>query len=193
MMIPGQKKTPPVLPDKKREKQHRPVRTVYIILLTVVVVLAVLITGYRMKVALEPKALFVAPGTQTVSVFFPSQNKLVEKKLDVRSNISDTEKADMIINKLKQEKHLPQGFTLYESVTDTEGVMYLNVSRDIMNDNPSTMKEILTVYSIAHSFLATFKEAQKILFLVDGQPLYTLRGTLYTYKPIEFNPDLLED
>ncbi|MBP6941403.1 MAG: GerMN domain-containing protein [Syntrophorhabdaceae bacterium] len=188
-----EKKVSPTLPHNKKDPQRRPVRTIYILLLAAVVVLALLITGYRMKVALEPKAVFMAPGTQTVSIFFPSQNKLIEKKLDVRSNISDTEKAEMIINKLKQEKHLPQGFTLYESATDAEGVMYLNVSRDIMNDKPSTMKEILTVYSIAHSFLATFKEAQKILFLVDGQPLYTLCGTLYTYKPIEFNPDLLED
>ncbi len=191
--MPMEKKVSPTLPHNKKDPQRRPVRTIYILLLAAVVVLALLITGYRMKVALEPKAVFMAPGTQTVSIFFPSQNKLIEKKLDVRSNISDTEKAEMIINKLKQEKHLPQGFTLYESATDAEGVMYLNVSRDIMNDKPSTMKEILTVYSIAHSFLATFKEAQKILFLVDGQPLYTLCGTLYTYKPIEFNPDLLED
>ena len=191
--MPMEKKVQPTLPHKTNKPQQRPVRTVYIILLAAVVVLALLITGYRMKVALEPKAIFMAPGTQTVSIFFPSQNKLAEKRLDVRSNISDTEKAEMIINKLKQEKHLPQGFTLYESATDAEGVMYLNVSRDIINGKPSTMKEILTVYSIANSFLATFKEAQKILFLVDGQPLYTLRGTLYTYKPIEFNPDLLED
>lgn len=191
--MPMEKKVSSTLPHNKKDPQQRPVRTIYIILLAVVVVLAVLITGYRMKVALEPKAIFTAPDTQTVSISFPSQNKLIEKKLNVRSNISDQEKSEMIINKLKQEKHLPQGFTLYESATDTEGVMYLNVSRDIIDDKPSTMKEILTVYSIAHSFLATFKEAQKILFLVDGQPLYTLRGTLYTYKPIEFNPDLLED
>lgn len=191
--MPMEKKVSPTLPHNKKDPHQRSVRTIYIILLAIVVVLALLITGYRMKVALEPKAVFMAPGTQTVSIFFPSQNKLIEKRLDVRSNISDQEKSEMIINKLKQEKHLPQGFTLYESATDAEGVMYLNVSKDIIDDKPSAMKEILTVYSIAHSFLATFKEAQKILFLVDGQPLYTLRGTLYTYKPIEFNPDLLED
>jgi hypothetical protein len=182
--------------DKRSErgkKQQRPVRTVFIILLAVVVVLAILITGYRLKVALEPRTVFIAPDKQVVSVFFPAQNKLTEKKLDVRSNISDKEKAEMIINKLKQEKHLTQGFRLYESAIDADGVMYLNVSRDIIDDKPSTMKEILTVYSIAHSFLATFKEARKVLFVVDGQVLYTLRGTLYTYKPIEFNPDLLED
>jgi len=179
--------------SEKEKIQQRPVRTVFIILLALVVVLAIIVTGYRVKVALEPKTIFTAPDKQMVSVFFPAQNRLIEKKFVVRSNISDKEKTEMIINKLKQGKHLPQGFTLYESATDTDGVMYLNVSRDIINGSPSTMKEILTVYSIANSFLATFKEAQKILFLVDGQALYALRGTLYTYKPIEFNPDLLED
>jgi len=162
--------------SEKEKIQQRPVRTVFIILLALVVVLAIIVTGYRVKVALEPKTIFTAPDKQMVSVFFPAQNRLIEKKFVVRSNISDKEKTEMIINKLKQGKHLPQGFTLYESATDTDGVMYLNVSRDIAN-----------------SFLATFKEAQKILFLVDGQALYALRGTLYTYKPIEFNPDLLED
>ena len=183
--------------DKRSERgkaQQRPVRTVFIILLAFVIVLAVLVTGYRVKVALEPKTIFTAPDKQMVSVFFPAQNKLVEKKFIVRSNISDQEKVEMIINKLKQGKHLNQGFKLYESVTDTDGVIYLNVSRDIISDSPSTMKDILTVYSIVNSFLTTFKDtAQKVLFLVDGQVLYTLRGTLYTYKPIEFNPDLLED
>ena len=182
--------------DKRSERkkaQQKPVRTVFIILLALVVVLAIIVTGYRVKVALEPKTIFTAPDKQMVSVFFPAQNRLIEKIFVVRSNISDKEKTEMIINKLKQGKHLPQGFTLYESATDTDGVMYLNVSRDIISDSPSTMKEILTVYSIANSFLATFKETQKILFLVDGQVLYTLHGTLYTYKPIEFNPDLLED
>lgn len=182
-----------ISPYKTKNPHQKPVRTVFIILLAVVVVLAILITGYRLKVALEPKTVFIVSDKQVVSVFFPAQNKLIEKRLDVRSNISDKEKAEMIINKLKQEKHLTQGFRLYESAIDADGVMYLNVSRDIIDDKPSTTKEILTVYSIAHSFLATFKEARKVLFIVDGQVLYTLRGTLYTYKPIEFNPDLLED
>lgn len=173
--------------------QQRTLRTVLIVLLALVIVLAILITGYRVKVALEPKTIFTVPDKQVVSIFLPAQNKLIEKRLDVRSNISDKEKAEMIINKLKQEKCLTQGFRLYESVIDTDGIMYLNVSRDIIDDKPAGMREILTVYSIAHSFLSTFKEARKVLFLVDGQVLYTLRGTLYTYKPIEFNPDLLED
>lgn len=175
------------------EKRQRPVRPVFIVLLAIVVVLAVLATGYRVKVALEPKTIFTAPDKQMVSIFFPAQAKLVEKKFVVRNNISNQEKAEMIINKLKQGKHLAQGFRLYEYTTDTDGVMYLNVSRDIISDSPSATKEILTVYSMVNSFLATFKDARKVLFLVDGQVLYTLRGTLYTYKPIEFNLDLLED
>jgi len=180
--------------SEKEKIQQKPVRTVFIILLALVVVLAIIVTGYRVKVALEPKTIFTAPDKQMVSVFFPAQNKLIEKKFVVRNNISDQEKVEMIINKLKQGKHLNQGFRLYESATDTDGVMYLNVSRDIISDSPSTMKDILIVYSIVNSFLTTFKDtAQKVLFLVDGQVLYTLRGTLYTYKPIEFNPDLLED
>ncbi len=180
-------------PTRGSKPQQRRVRTIFIILLGLIAVIAVLITGYRLKVSLEPKPIFTAPDMQVVSIFLPAQSKLVENKLEVRSNISDKEKAEMIINKLKQEKRLPQGFRLYEFATDAEGIMYLNVSRDIIDDKPATMKEILTVYSIAHSFLATFKEAKKVLFLADGQVLYTLHGTLYTYKPIEFNPDLLED
>ncbi|HOE18156.1 MAG TPA: GerMN domain-containing protein [Syntrophorhabdaceae bacterium] len=187
------KKASPTLQYTKQEPPQKPVRTVFIILLATVVTIAVLITGYRMKVAMEPQVPLAVSDTQIVSIFFPSQDKVIEKRLDVRSNISNQEKAEMIINKLKQEKYLPQGLMLYEAATDTDGIMYVNVSRDLVDSRPSTMKEILTVYSIVHSFLATFKEAQKILLLVDGQPLYTVGGTLYTYKPIEFNPDLLED
>jgi len=46
---------------------------------------------------------------------------------------------------------------------------------------------------MVNSFLLSLKDAKKVQILVEGQPIYTLNGTVYTYKPIEFNKYVMED
>ena len=78
-------------------------------------------------------------------------------------------------------------------VIDSEGVLYLNFSKHISEIKTTSMTEILRTFSIVNSFLGSFRNTNKVQFLIEGQPVYTLNGTVYTYKPLEFNQDLLED
>lgn len=83
--------------------------------------------------------------------------------------------------------------TLNDLVIDSDGVLYLNFSNTITEKKATTMTEILKTFSIVNSFLGNFGNTNKVQLLVEGQPVYTLHGTVYTYKPLEFNQDLLED
>ena len=78
-------------------------------------------------------------------------------------------------------------------MTNTEATIYLNLSRDVLGDKTSPAKEITKVYSMVNSFLLSLKDAKKVQILVEGQPVYTLNGTVYIYKPIEFNKYVMED
>jgi len=82
---------------------------------------------------------------------------------------------------------------LNDLVIDSDGILYLNFSKDILEKQTTAMMEIMKTFSIVNSFLGTFRNANKVQLLVEGQPVYTLNGTVYTYKPLEFNQDLLED
>ena len=71
--------------------------------------------------------------------------------------------------------------------------MYLNLSHDIKDEEMGTIEEITIVYSIVNSFLSNFKSAKKIQLLIEGQVFHTLNGLLYTYNPLEFNTNLVEE
>jgi hypothetical protein len=48
-------------------------------------------------------------------------------------------------------------------------------------------------YSIANSFVTNFRNVNSVQLLAEGQPIQTIGGLIYAYKPIEFNKGLLED
>jgi hypothetical protein len=178
------------------EKKPALVRKPFIIALVVIVVLAASAIAYIYKDLWikKPQQLVTIAQKETVSVFFPSdQGKLIEKKIDIISNLSDKEKGNIIIRNLKMLKSIPEALTLNDLVIDYDGILYLNFSKDISEKKTAAMTEILKTFSIVNSFLGSFRNTNKVQFLVEGQPVYTLNGTVYTYKPLEFNQDLLED
>ena len=172
------------------------VRKPFVIVLAVIIVLAAgaMAYIYRDMWIKKPQQLVTIVQKETVSIYFPTgQGKLVEKKIDIMSNLSDKEKGNFIIRNLKTFKSIPEELTLNDLVVDSDGVLYLNFSKNISEKKTTSMTEILKTFSIVNSFLGSFRNTNKVQFLVEGQPVYTLNGTVYTYKPLEFNQDLLED
>jgi len=122
-----------------------------------------------------------------------SATKLGRRTLEVRADAPDKERAELIIRELKKEKILPPGVQLREVAVGVDGVLYLNLSRGLMETQAGVPSEIVMVYSLVNSFITSFKDTRKVQLLVEGQPANTIRGVVYTYMPLEFNRELLED
>jgi len=131
---------------------------------------------------------------EVLHFFFPlSTTKLGRRTLEVRADAPDKERAELIIRELKKEKILPPGVQLREVAVGVDGVLYLNLSRGLMETQAGVPSEIVMVYSLVNSFITSFKDTRKVQLLVEGQPANTIRGVVYTYMPLEFNRELLED
>ncbi len=179
--------------DEKRFDRPKS-KAPYIIILIVLLVAAGGYYAYRyIRIAKQPKTTVVAE-TMELKLYYPvSDTKLGLKSLSVRTGATDREKVDAIIAGLKQNKVLPPGVSLTEFATDTEGTLLLNFSQELAAMKPDPVTEIQTVYSIIDSFLANFNKSKSVQLLAGGQPFFTINGTVYTYKPIEFNSHILED
>jgi hypothetical protein len=178
------------------QQKHSLVRKPFIIILLVTIILAAGAVAYIYKDLWikKPQQLVTVVRKETISLYFPAgQGKLIEKKIDITSNLSDKEKGNFIIRNLKTFKCIPEEVTLNDLVVDSDGILYLNFSKDISVKKGTTMTEILKIFSIVNTFLGSFGNTNKVQLLVEGQPVYTLHGAVYTYKPLEFNQDLLED
>jgi len=180
------------------EKLYRPKRyNKRLIILFVLVAVFFVIIMLRQDIHLWQKKSIVDivpfEKSEIFVCYAKDKGKLEKRTLEVKKDLTDIERAHIIIRELKKEGAIPENTTLYDFMTNTEATLYLNLSRNIIEDKTSPAKEITKVYSIINSFLLTMKDAKKVQILVEGQPLYTFNGTVYTYKPIEFNKYVMED
>lgn len=174
------------------EKTSRKKIFILIIIFAALIILAGLYFTYfiRPKTPVTPVTL----QKSEVIIFSPSdRTRLAKKTLTVREGLSEKVKADIIIRELKKEKVVPDGLTLHESTIDDNGVIYLNFSTDLIQEKPNSTKEITMLYSIVNSFISNYNNAKSVQILVEGNPVDTINGTLYIYRPIIFNKDLTED
>jgi len=141
-----------------------------------------------------PAVLRTAAGEkEVISVFFPDERgKLERKTVEVRKQLSDRARADILFRELKEARSIPDRLRLYELAAGEDGVLYLNVSKEFI-DPGSPAREVATVYSIVNSFAASFPKVRSVQLLVEGEPVYTRSGILYILKPLESNKELLED
>ncbi|MGD0235428.1 MAG: GerMN domain-containing protein [Syntrophorhabdales bacterium] len=131
---------------------------------------------------------------ETIRLFSPvSKIKLANRMVEVRSDITDKEKADLILRELKKDKVISPGVQLRDVAVGLDGVLYLNLSKNLAEVHPGAPPEIVVVYSLVNSFASSFKDVNKVQLLLDGAPVYTIGGVVYTYLPLEFNKDLMED
>ena len=131
---------------------------------------------------------------EIVSLFSPVGNiKLANRVLEVRSEITDKERADLILRELKKDKTIGAGVQLRDVAIGIDGVLYLNLSKNLAEAHPGAPSDIMMVYSLVNSFAASFRSVKKVQLLLDGEAAYTIRGVVYTYLPLEFNKELMED
>ncbi len=131
---------------------------------------------------------------ETIRLFSPLSNmKLGNRVLEIRSDMPDKERADLILRELKKDKVISPGVQLRDVVIGLDGVLYLNLSRNLSEVRPGAPSEIVVVYSLVNSFVSSFNGVRKVQLLLDGEPTYTIGGVLYAYLPLEFNKDLTED
>ncbi len=170
------------------------IRTPYIIVLIVIAVAAAGFFAYRYARLARPLKTVVVEEVSDLKVYYPSRPaKLSLKSTPVKTMLTDREKADAIISALKTGKVLPDTLVLTDFAADMEGTLILNFTSDLALLKLEPLTEIQTVYAIVNSFLANFTKAKNVQLLAAGQAIFTIGGTVYTYKPMEFNSQMLED
>ena len=131
---------------------------------------------------------------ETIRLFSPvSKIKMGSRVLEVRSDITDKERADLILRELRKDKTIGPAVQLRDVAVGLDGVLYLNLSKNLAEAQSGAPPEIIVVYSLVNSFAASFRSVKKVQLLLDGEAAYTIRGVVYTYLPLEFNKELMED
>jgi Sporulation and spore germination. len=174
--------------------RRRLIRTPYIVVLVVLAVAAAGFFAYRYARLARPPKMVVVAEVNELKVYYPSPPaKLSMKSVPVKNTLTDREKADAIITALRTGKALPDALSLTDFAADTDGTLILNFTPDIALLKLDPLTEIQTVYAIVNSFLANFTKAKNVQLLAAGQAFFTIGGTVYTYRPLEFNSHMLED
>jgi Sporulation and spore germination len=131
---------------------------------------------------------------EIVRLFSPvSKTKLGNRVFEVRSDITDKERADLILKEMKKDKTIGPAVQLRDVAMGLDGVLYLNLSKNLAEAQPEAPSDIMMFYSLVNSFASSFKYVNKVQLLLDGAPAYTIGGVVYTYLPLAFNKDLTED
>lgn len=159
----------------------------------ILVLVAVGLGSYLSNRPSVPPLRRAAAEKAAVSVFFPDgQGRFTRKAVGVHKQLSDRERADVLLRELKEARAVPDRLRLYDVAVGEDGVLYLNLSKEFM-DPDSPAREVDLVYSIVNSFAASFPGVRSVQLLVEGEPVYTRSGLLYILKPLQFNKELLED
>ncbi|MDR2017608.1 MAG: GerMN domain-containing protein [Syntrophobacterales bacterium] len=147
---------------------------------------------FTKKIDLEKQPVSVQK--EVLVLFCPNVEGMLKKKsLEIDNDLSERAKAEMIIAELKKANAVPDALSVRDVATGSEGVVYLNLSHNIKNEEMSTAQGITALYSIINSLLSNFKNSKQVQLLVEGQVFHTVNGVLYTYDPIEFNNNIVEE
>jgi Sporulation and spore germination len=178
------------LPAEKRVNYKR----LIIICLPLIIITALFVYFFEYMADIKPKEQVVRIEKNTISLLYPGDDgKLFEKVVEIDNNATPKDKGNTIVSELKKTGFVSEGLSLQELVIDNEGIIYLNFTKDLIQGAAAKTDDIGAVYAVVNSFLASFRYSKKVQLLVDWKPLYTLRGTVYTYLPIEFNKQVMED
>lgn len=163
-------------------------------LVALVVILAILLGAHRHLMFLTPKQVVMTQPKDAAHVYVPGKNeRLVQRRLEIEMATPDRERAEILLAALKKENCLSERLSLFDVASDTDGTLYLNLSNELVTFRAKGTGEVATVYAIVNSFLASFRNMRRVQILVEGRPLHTLGGVVYTYLPLEFNNELVED
>ncbi|MCX7965996.1 MAG: GerMN domain-containing protein [Syntrophorhabdaceae bacterium] len=131
---------------------------------------------------------------EEIVIFYPDKGlKFKKMTLKLQKNMQEKERVDLAIKTLKELKTLPEALVLYEVGSDERGIIYANFSKHLVEETKESKREIAAVFSIVNTLITNIQNAKAVQFLIEGEPVYTLNGIIYIYKPIFFNDNLVED
>ena len=178
------------LPSEKRINYKK----LIIICVPLIILTSFFVYFFKYMADTQPEKQVVRVEKNTISLLYPGNDgKLSEKTIEIDSAATPKDKGGIIIDELKKVGLVPESLSLQEIIIDSEGIIYLNFTKDLLQGAAGKSDDTGTVYAIINSFLASFRYTKKVQLLVDWKPVYTLRGTVYTYLPIEFNKQVMED
>jgi hypothetical protein len=165
--------------------------------ITAIVVLVVLgsaaIISWKMWPQPQP-SLEKAVESDVLTVYMTTASGRLEKGLlQVKKGTTGKGVVEAVLSELIRVGAVQAGVTVQDCAMDSSGVMYLSLSKEILEDRSDSLKEVAGAYAIVNSLIANIRGLSKVHFLVEAKPVYTFEGTLLTYMPLEFSKDLLED
>ncbi len=133
------------------------------------------------------------PSVSEVKIYVP----IDENSLTVRTVTAEIPKdsyglANLLFRKLKDHGVIPEETRLLYFARDDNGTIYVDFSKDLTKEELN-FSEIALVYSIVNTFVSNFSSSRRVQLLIEGEPVNTLGGILFTYFPLEFNEDLMEE
>lgn len=142
----------------------------------------------------QPQFAVVPNDKESLYLFLPTETGGLQKKpLEVRATLSERARADILLQELRKARAIPASVRLRELAFGEDGVLYLDVSHEAVEQQPDMRGEIRIVYALVNSFIASFRDVSRVQLLVDGRPVYTFSGVVYTYGPLPFNNDVEEE
>ena len=170
-------------------------RLVWGILFLLIIIAALLLYAYpRMKGPAKILIVEAIPARESVRLFFASNRQtLSSKSFDLQPNTPGRKRGEAIIEELKKEKSIPERTRLLDLAFGSDDILYINLTREFIDGQSPSGNEVTTVYSLVNSLTSAFKEMKKVQLLIEGQAVYTVNGIAYTYLPLEFNKDLVEE
>ncbi|MCX8110699.1 MAG: GerMN domain-containing protein [Syntrophorhabdaceae bacterium] len=167
-----------------------------IIIFIAIFVAALLIIGAYYRFLKRPKVT-ATPETAKASelnIIYPvSRFRLAKKTVQIKNETPERTKIDIMMKALKDEKAIPERLELYDYTIDSNGIIYTNLSGHLIEDINEPSQEIMALYSIINTLISNTGNAKAVQILIEGRPVYTLKGLIYTYKPLPYNNDLMED
>jgi len=167
-----------------------------IIIFAVIFIIVLFLIGAYYRFLKRPR-IIATPETAKVSelnIFYPvSKFRLTKKTIEIKNNMPDRMKIDIMMNAMKDEKAIPERLELYDYTMDSNGIIYTNLSDHLIKEIKEPSQEITALYSIINTLISNTGNAKAVQILIEGRPVYTLKGLIYTYRPLTYNNDLMEE
>jgi len=131
--------------------------------------------------------------TEIISLFFLSEEDgmLHAEEREIIAVPSLHMKARNIIEELLKGSHngfispFPANTELREFFISSEGIAYVDFSRDFQDNHPSgASAEIATVYSVVNTLIYNLNSIKKVFILIDGGEKETLNGHIDLSLPL---------
>ena len=129
-----------------------------------------------------------------IAIYFPSLSAdgLVPESREIFSTATAGDQVKQIVNDLlagpngeDADRAVPPGTRLRQVYVLGDGVAWLDFSSELSDGlGGGSAAELMTVYSIVDSIVASVPEVRRVGFLIEGRPVETLNGHLHLLKPL---------